>query len=171
VAILLGFLAGAVLLCRAIGALLGPGGADLGGGEGVGALWVPEVAILGTWAGATLWGLALFFVLAGATHFTRMRSAFLRIVPAWVPNPAFAVTASGVCEILGGIGLLLPVTRFYAAVALLVFLVAIFPANVKAAREHISFAGRTSPPLWQRLPFQLLLMAMIAWSVFGTGGE
>ena len=58
----------------------------------------------------------------------------IAIVPPRLPAPALLVTITGVLELLGAIGLLLPVTRVAAAVCLLLLMLAMFPANVYAAR-------------------------------------
>jgi uncharacterized membrane protein len=64
---------------------------------------------------------------------------------------------TGVCEIAGAIGLCFPGLRKPAALALMVFFVAVFPANVQAALEP----SRMDAPAWAtwaRLPFQALLV-------------
>jgi uncharacterized membrane protein len=47
------------------------------------------------------------------------------MTPPALPNPELLVTLTGVCEIVGAIGLLIPSTRKLAAVALIVFLLAV----------------------------------------------
>ncbi len=64
------------------------------------------------------------------------------------------------CEILGGVGILLPWTRLAAAIALAVFLVAVFPANAYAAQHPEKF-GRAAIPFWPRLIAQLVLIALV----------
>ena len=51
-----------------------------------------------------------------------------------MPAPALLVTVTGVLELLGAVGLLLPATRVAAAWCLLALMLAMFPANVYAAR-------------------------------------
>jgi uncharacterized membrane protein len=99
--------------------------------------------------------LAAFFVFAGAMHFVIPRS-YERIVPAWLPNAALLVMVSGVAEILGGIGVLIPGVQRYAGIGLIALLVAVFPANV----EMLRLAREAGAPflaqagLWLRMPFQ-----------------
>jgi uncharacterized membrane protein len=142
--ILLAVLAGSLLVYRALGAL--------------------GVAALATWPAATRWALATLFLFTATGHFTRMKKDLVRMMPAWMPAPRFTVYATGVCEILGAIGLLLPQTSRWAGLALILFLIAVFPANVKAARENLTLCGRPATPLAGRLPAQLLLIALLAWS-------
>jgi len=81
--------------------------------------------------------------------------------------PRTLVLASGVFEILGGLGLLLTRTRAIAAWGLIALFIAVFPANVNMAVNRIGF-GRRPPPawlLWARLPLQALL---IAWAYVFT---
>jgi uncharacterized membrane protein len=108
--------------------------------------------------------LALGMVLAGTLHFLYPR-AYARIVPAYLPAPLTLVYVSGVAEILGGLGLLLPQTRTFAAWGLVSLFIAVFPANVNMAVRRIGF-GRRPPPvwlLWARLPVQAALIAWASW--------
>jgi uncharacterized membrane protein len=106
--------------------------------------------------------LAAFMIFAGAMHF-RAPKAYIRTVPRWLPAPAALVMVSGVSEILGGLGLLLPVTRPWAAWGLIALFVAVFPANVNMAVNRIGFGRKPTPAwlLWARLPLQAVL---IAWA-------
>jgi len=80
-------------------------------------------------------GLAAMFVLTGIAHFAPpLRRDLIAIVPPRFPAPALLVTVTGVLELLGAVGLLLPATRVAAAACLLVLMLAMFPANVYAAR-------------------------------------
>lgn len=64
----------------------------------------------------------------------------------------------GIAEILGGIGLLIPMTQSYAAWGIIALLIAVFPANI----YHLTSkgAGMKIPIwfLWVRLPLQFLLI-------------
>ena len=72
---------------------------------------------------------------------------------------------SGVFEILGGIGLLIPRTRQLAGWGVLALLVAVYPANIYMAVEGVGFAGIEPNPvaLWARLPLQFVFMAVTWW--------
>lgn len=105
--------------------------------------------------------LALAFVAAGILHFVRPRT-YVRIVPDYLPAPELLVSVSGVAEVLGGVGLLLPATRRAAGIGLVTLLLAIFPANVEMAL-HPTRAGMGLPTwaLWARLPLQPALAAAV----------
>ncbi len=107
--------------------------------------------------------LAALMIFAGVMHFVTP-GVFVRIVPAWLPAPGALVAISGVCEILCGVGLLVPATRVWAAWALIALLVAVFPANVNMAVNRIPFGRHAAPDwvLWARLPLQAVLIAW-AW--------
>jgi uncharacterized membrane protein len=93
------------------------------------------VDYVGTWTKAVAVGLAAMFVLTGVAHFAPpLRAALIAIVPPQLPTPGLLVTVTGVLEFLGAVGLLIPTTRVAAAVCLLLLMLAMFPANVYAAR-------------------------------------
>lgn len=119
---------------------------------------------LDSWPAATRVGLAVMFGFTAAAHFNAMRADMVRMVPPWVPEPELMVTFTGICEILGAIGLLVPKTRRLAAAALVVFLLAVLPANVHAAMAGVTLRGQPATPLLPRLLLQLLFIALVAWS-------
>jgi uncharacterized membrane protein len=87
------------------------------------------------WAPAIAVGLAAMFTVTGIAHFApALRQDLIAIVPPRLPAPGLLVTATGVLELLGAAGLLLPATRVAAALCLLALMVAMFPANVYASR-------------------------------------
>jgi uncharacterized membrane protein len=88
-----------------------------------------------TWVKAIAVGLAAMFVLTGVAHFVPpLRDNLIAIVPPQLPGPGLLVSITGVLEFLGAVGLLVPVIRVAAAVCLLLLMLAMFPANIYAAR-------------------------------------
>jgi uncharacterized membrane protein len=110
-----------------------------------------------------LWLLSTTFNIAGIAHFTFLRHDFAQIVPPIFPNKDAVVLITGFLEMLGGIGLIIPQITRWAGVALIFYLIAVFPANIYGARQHIPVLGKPHPSLWVRLPFQILLMILIWW--------
>jgi uncharacterized membrane protein len=112
------------------------------------------------------WLLTLFMVVAGANHFVAP-AAYLGMMPSFLPAPAALVAISGVAEILGGLGLILPATRRLAGWGLIGLFVAIFPANINMAVHHLPLGGRPIPSwaLWARLPLQAVLVVWAYWCV------
>jgi uncharacterized membrane protein len=87
------------------------------------------------------------------------------MMPAALPWPLALVYLSGVAEIAGGLGLILPATRRWAAWGLVALFVAIFPANLNMAVNHLPLGDQVVSPLalWLRLPMQLPLIAWAYW--------
>lgn len=101
----------------------------------------------------------------GIAHFV-IPDPFVRIVPAWLPAPLVLVWVSGFFEVLGGVGLLVPRARRAASIGLVALYLAVFPANVNMAVNHLTFDGKTAVPpalLWLRLPLQAVLIALALW--------
>ena len=116
--------------------------------------------------------LAVLFIGMGAAHFVpRVRRTMGAMIPAgfagrerrWAP---MLVTATGVVEILGGLGLLAPWwgVRFAAGLVLIAVLVAVFPANAEAARDPKRF-GAVAVPIVPRAIGQIVLGLLILVAV------
>jgi len=108
------------------------------------------------------WLAAIFFVVAGIGHFVRPEM-YLKIMPPYLPAPALLVFISGVAEVAGGVGLLIPSVRRAAGWGLIALLVAIFPANIYML-QHPELFGIAPWILWARLPLQAVFIAWI-WFV------
>ncbi|MDI3283526.1 DoxX family protein [Polyangium sp. 15x6] len=108
--------------------------------------------------------LALAMIGVGVLHFTSPEP-FVRIVPAALPAPLALVYVSGVAEIAGGVGLLIPRLRRAAGIGLMALYVAVFPANINMAIHNISIGEDPVPEwaLWARLPFQIVFIAWAYW--------
>ena len=128
--------------------------------RGAGALGVES---MNSWLAATRAGLAVMFVLTGVAHFNRMRGDLIRMVPPQLPNPAALVTLTGIAELVGAIGLLVPTVSRWAAIGLALLLVAMFPANIRAVRSGMTLGGRRATPLALRLPLQLVWIGLPWW--------
>lgn len=108
----------------------------------------------------SLGALSWLAVSAGVLHFVTPQF-FIDMMPAALPEHALLVYVSGVFEILGGIGLLVPRTRRFSAFGLIALFIAVFPANINMAVNHITPTGTSELPvwvLWARLPLQGLLI-------------
>jgi uncharacterized membrane protein len=105
--------------------------------------------------------LAAFFVASGVNHFVSPRFYRAIVPPPLRDDAKLIVDVSGVAEVLGGLGVLLPRTRRAAGAGLVALLVAVFPANVYMAREPERFRRFPRWALFARLPLQPL---MIWWA-------
>lgn len=112
--------------------------------------------------------LAAVFAFMGVTHFVpRVRRGMQAMIPPalrrpGMPSPAFLVAFTGVAELAGAVGLLAPwpLLRELTGIALVVFLVLVFPANAYASQHRERF-GRTAIPFWPRYLGQLALIALL----------
>jgi uncharacterized membrane protein len=110
------------------------------------------------------------FLLAASPHWGRGRTDLIRMVPPAFPFPATIITITGVLEILGAVGLLIPRTTRAAAVCLAILLMAMFPANIRAARERLTILGRPATGLVLRTVMQLMFIgALAAVAAFNHG--
>jgi uncharacterized membrane protein len=111
------------------------------------------------------WLLAAFFIAAGLNHF-RDAGLYRAMMPAWLPWHEALVQTSGIAEIVGGLGVLVPVVRPVAGWCLIVLLVAVFPANLNLALHPLALSGLAVPgwALWARLPLQAVLIAWVWWT-------
>jgi uncharacterized membrane protein len=108
--------------------------------------------------------LAFIMIGMGALHLA-LPGPFEQIIPAGWPAPLALVFVSGVFEVLGGIGLLVPPVRRAASYGLVLLYLAVFPANVNMAL-HPEISAPYGVPLWSlwaRLPLQVVFIAWALW--------
>ena len=122
----------------------------------VGAL---AVDALDGWTPALRGGLAAMLVLTASAHFSGKRRDLVAMVPPALPRPDLLVTVTGVLELVIAAGLVLEETAAWAAGALALLLVAMFPANVHAARAGVGIGGRPATPLGLRSVMQVVFVA------------
>lgn len=144
-------LAGTFLLLRALGPLAHPS--------------------LRSWVTSLRWALAVMFLVTASAHFGARRPDLVRMVPPSFPEPELIVTLTGIAELLGAVGLLLPRVAPWAATGLALLLVAMFPANVHAARAGLSIGGVPVTPLLPRVALQLAFLAAVLAAGFGGRGR
>jgi uncharacterized membrane protein len=104
----------------------------------------------------------LWFLIGGIAHFAAT-DLEMTIVPPFIPWPLATVLISGLFELLGAAGLLWPPSRRIAGIGLFALTIAVTPANVYMLQHHEQF----DVPQWilvARLPGQVLLLGLIAWS-------
>lgn len=120
------------------------------------AQWVIRIAVAAT------------FLFMGINHFIPGPArAMAAIIPPALKQRVSGETIvrfTGLCEIAGAIGLLVPWTRFAAGIGLVLFLIAVFPANAYAAANPERF-GRIAIAFWPRYIAQLVLIALVVLSI------
>jgi len=111
----------------------------------------------GWWTSLRL-ALSGMFLLTASAHWGKRRPDLIRMVPTIFPRPDLLVTVTGILEVLGAVGLMLPTVARYAALGLSLMLLAIFPANVHAARKRVTIAGRQVEALFPRTLLQIVFL-------------
>lgn len=111
-------------------------------------------------------GLSLFFAFTAVGHFIRTEEMAAMLPPS-VPYRVPLIHVTGVLELLGAIGVWIPRLMKLTGICLILMLIAILPANIYAAINHVDFGGHASGPayLLVRVPFQLFV---IWWIYFST---
>lgn len=109
--------------------------------------------------------LAVFYLLAGIAHI-RSPGGFLAITPDWVPFPEQVVFLTGVAEVAGAIGLLIPPkliprVRYAAGIGLALYALCVFPANINHAVNNIAVGGETAS--WAYHGPRLLFQPVFIW--------
>ncbi|MDZ4376062.1 MAG: DoxX family protein [Phenylobacterium sp.] len=111
--------------------------------------------------------LAAFYLAAGFFHLIAP-GGFLRIMPPIVPFPEAVVAVTGVCEIAGAVGLMIPRTRRWAGGMLALYALCVWPANL-----HHALAGVHVPPLpdswWYHGPRLAFQPVLIWWALLAGG--
>lgn len=118
------------------------------------------------------WLLAIFYLIAGIAHI-RSPGGFLAITPDWVPFAEQIILFTGVAEIAGAIGLLIPPgtiprVRYAAGIGLALYALCVYPANINHAINNIAIDGETATWFYHgpRLAFQPVFI----WWALIVGG-
>ncbi len=119
-----------------------------------------------SWQACALWALAVMLLFTASAHFTSTKEDLIKMVPSQLPFPRQLVFVTGLLEILGAIGLLIPQVRPAAGICLALLFVALLPANIHAALNQVPLRGRPATPLWLRVPMQLLLIGLALWALW-----
>jgi uncharacterized membrane protein len=93
-----------------------------------------------------------------------MKEDLAKMIPSIFPYPKQIIFVTGLLEILGAIGIILPAVKNLAGVCLIILLIAMFSANFNAAKSKIPLRGKPPTPLWLRLPLQLVFIGMLWWA-------
>lgn len=114
-------------------------------------------------AGNIAMSIMLLFTAMG--HF-KFKTSMAAMIPLFIPKKVEIVLITGALEILFAIGLGIENTRYYTGIALIIFLIAIFPSNIYAAKNNINYENLHKPGsglkyLWFRIPFQVFLIAWV----------
>ena len=109
---------------------------------------------------------ALAYLVAGIAHLLTPGD-FLQITPDWVPWPEAVVALTGVAEIAGAIGLMIPRLRYAAGVGLALYALCVWPANINHALNDIAAGGRDLS-WWYHGP-RLVAQPFVIWLALWVG--
>lgn len=122
---------------------------------------------LETWRAIARLVSAVLFVPFGLLHVVAA-DKFLAIMPPQIPFPREVIVVTGIAEILGGVGILIPRVRKAAAIGLALYAICVYPANVYHALAH-----KHVPPLpdswWYHAPRLLFQPVFVWWALFAGG--
>jgi uncharacterized membrane protein len=118
------------------------------------------------WQHALRAGLGIMFFLTASAHWGKRRPDLIAMVPASFPRAPLLVTLTGIAEIAGAIALQIPALASFAALGLFLMLIAIFPANVFAARNRLRIGGRSVPALLPRTLIQVVFLVALWFAAF-----
>lgn len=110
--------------------------------------------------------LAIFYFGAGVLHL-KSPEGFLQITPSWVPFAPEVVAITGIAEIAGAIGLLIPRFRQAAGTGLALYALCVWPANFNHALNDIAIVGRDLG-WWYHGP-RLALQPVLIWLALWVG--
>jgi uncharacterized membrane protein len=136
--------------------------------RGLGALGVKRFS---SWRDAGRIALVIMFLFTGFSHFSSLKHDFAAMIPEPLPNDLWVIYLTGLFEIAGAVGLLIPRTRRLAGICLVLLLAAMFPANVNAIINGIPLGENAPTPLWVRAPMQLLYIGMVWWTSIRKDSE
>jgi len=114
--------------------------------------------------------LAALYAYAGYAHIARP-DGFLAITPDWVPFPDAVIFWTGVAEIAGAIGLLMPAghIRMAAGIGLGLYAVCVWPANIHHAINNIAVDGQVLS-WWYHGPRLFVFQPLFIWLALWVGG-
>lgn len=115
------------------------------------------------WQLISLLLMSLLFIAAGVNHFVNP-GFYLKITPDFIPWPLALIYLSGVFEVLGGIGVLIPHLRPAAGWGLIALLIAVSPVHVDMLLHADNFPEVSTGALIARLLLQPLLIAWVWWT-------
>ncbi|WP_437311453.1 DoxX family protein [Sorangium sp. So ce388] len=127
---------------------------------------------LASWVTCLRYALAAMFLLTASAHWGSRRPELVAMVPPALPSPELLVTATGVLEVAGAAALLVPRLAPWAAMGLTLLLLAMFPANVHAARAGLTIGGSPVTPLVPRTLMQIgFIAATVAVAIGARRGN
>jgi uncharacterized membrane protein len=111
--------------------------------------------------------LTIFYTLAGIAHL-RSPGGFLAITPCWVPFPDAVIAFTGIAEIAGAIGLMIPRVRYAAGAGLALYALFVWPANINHMVNNIPVNGHTASMAYH-IP-RMMAQPVVIWLALWASG-
>ena len=118
------------------------------------------------WQFALRAALGVMFLLTASAHWGKRRADLIRMVPTSVGNPGVWITFTGIAEIAIAIGLQIRGAAPWVAAIAVAMLCCLFPANMKAAHEHLTILRKPVLSAGPRLLIQLVFIATLVASAW-----
>ena len=122
-------------------------------------LGLAGVEALDGWQPALRGALAAMLLLTASAHFGSRRQDLVAMVPRRLPRPDLLVTLTGVLELTVATAVLFDETATLGGALFAGLLIAMFPANARAANRHLTIGGRPATPRGPRAAMQALFLA------------
>ena len=106
--------------------------------------------------------MSIFYVIIGISHFF-FSELYMQIIPPVIPFKLALVYISGFLEILFGSLLIFKRVRFIISWLIILFLIAVFPANIYLAVTNGQALNISPYIAWLRLPFQFAFIFIAYW--------
>lgn len=113
------------------------------------------------WHSSLQGAVAVMLLFAASAHWGTRRPDLIRMVPPVFSRPGLIVTVTGLLEVAGAIGILIPSISKATSIGLALLLALMFPANVRAAKEGFTIGGRPVPKLLHRTVLQMIFIGAI----------
>jgi len=109
-------------------------------------------------------GMAVALLFAGVSHLA-MPTSFEEYFPGWVPFVTPLIYLTGIAEIIGAIGLLVRRYQAVVGIALAIYFVLVFPANIYVAVSGVQESLPGLPDAGWYSWFRLLFQPLFIWWV------
>jgi uncharacterized membrane protein len=106
--------------------------------------------------------MAVMLIVTGVAHFTNA-DFMIEMMPEFVPMKREVVYFTGICELLAVFGLIWNKTSKLTSVALMIFFIAILPANIIGSLKNVPLGGMDYGALYLlfRIPLQILFILWV----------
>jgi uncharacterized membrane protein len=134
-----------------------------------GVLYLANRFVLGSRLSVSLIGrisMAVTLIVTGISHFTNTEE-MVAMMPEFMPAKREMVYFTGVCELLAVFGLLWDKTAWLTSVLLIIFFLAVLPANIAGSLKSVAYGGMEYGP-WYLL-FRIPLQIFFIWWVWFFG--